>query len=90
MKRNVQDPTKPLSLGYGFVKFARKESADKALKLLQLSDIDGHKIELKRSNRTTELVHLFLVFFQVFYQLESNTWLCVVFITDRIKLNVRQ
>lgn len=52
---------KPLSLGYGFVQFASKEVADAALKTLQLSKLDEHSIELKRSNRTTAYV-----FFKIF------------------------
>ena len=43
-------------MGYGFVEFSLKEEADKALKTLQFTNLDDHKIELKRSNRTTSLV----------------------------------
>lgn len=44
---------KYLSMGYGFVEFLKKESAMKALKELQHTDLDGHMVELKVSNRTT-------------------------------------
>ncbi|XP_047110139.1 probable RNA-binding protein 19 [Schistocerca piceifrons] len=52
MKKDPKSPGKMLSMGYGFIQFKHKESADKALKTLQHSVIDGHSIELKRSNRT--------------------------------------
>uniref|UniRef100_A0A0B6ZN92 RRM domain-containing protein n=1 Tax=Arion vulgaris TaxID=1028688 RepID=A0A0B6ZN92_9EUPU len=42
-----------LSMGYGFVQFMKKTEAKEALKNLQNSDLDGHKLELKVSNRTT-------------------------------------
>jgi len=41
-------------MGYGFIQFVRKQAADKALKTLQQSMLDGHAIELKRSNRTLQ------------------------------------
>lgn len=40
-----------LSQGYGFVEFAKASDAKKALKKLDGKTIDGHKIELKISNR---------------------------------------
>lgn len=43
---------KILSLGYGFIQFKHKASADKALKNLQYKEIDLHTLELKRSDRT--------------------------------------
>jgi len=51
-----KDPKKDgamLSMGYGFVKFKNSADADKAIKNLQGSDLDGHKLELKRSHRET-------------------------------------
>lgn len=42
-----------MSMGYGFVEFQKKESAMKALKELQHTELDGHMVELKLSNRTT-------------------------------------
>lgn len=46
---------KLIQLGYGFIQFKLNSDADKALKNLQHKEIDGHKIELKRSDRTTNL-----------------------------------
>jgi len=51
-----KDPKKAgnlLSMGYGFVEFKKLKSADKAIKLLQNCDLDGHKLELKKSHRET-------------------------------------
>ncbi|XP_054155032.1 probable RNA-binding protein 19 [Oppia nitens] len=42
-----------LSMGYGFIQFVYQKSAQKALKTLQNSVLDGHTLELKLSNRTT-------------------------------------
>jgi len=42
-----------LSMGYGFVQFMKASSVDKALKLLQHKMLDGHCLELKRSNRAS-------------------------------------
>ena len=42
-----------LSMGYGFVQFKAKASAEKALKELQHRQLDSHCLELKRSNRAT-------------------------------------
>lgn len=51
---SVLCPTgKFLSMGYGFVEYIKKQSADKALKTLQHTDLDGHHLELKISNRAT-------------------------------------
>uniref|UniRef100_A0A0K8SNM8 RRM domain-containing protein n=1 Tax=Lygus hesperus TaxID=30085 RepID=A0A0K8SNM8_LYGHE len=50
-----KDPKKPgvlLSMGYGFVHFYLKSSLNEALKNLQGSTLQGHQLELKRSNRT--------------------------------------
>lgn len=52
-KKDMKNPGKYLSMGYGFVEFQKKESAMKALKELQHTDLDGHMVELKLSNRTT-------------------------------------
>lgn len=45
---------KNLSLAYGFIQYKLSTSADKALKNLQHKIIDGNKIDLKRSDRTTK------------------------------------
>ena len=50
-KRNMKDPSKPLSMGFGFVEFERPRNAQKAIKRLQHSELDGHKLELKLSHR---------------------------------------
>jgi len=42
-----------LSMGFGFVTFQTKASAEKALKTLQHSRLDDHCLELKRSNRAS-------------------------------------
>ena len=42
-----------LPLGYGFVEYKRAESAKRALREQQHCFLDGHKLELKISNRTT-------------------------------------
>jgi len=44
-----------LSMGYGFVQFVYKKSAQKALKEMQHSTLDGHSLELKISNRATKM-----------------------------------
>ena len=40
-------------MGYGFVQYKSSESASKAMKVLQHTDLDGHTLELKVSNRVT-------------------------------------
>ncbi|CAG2158498.1 unnamed protein product [Oppiella nova] len=45
---------KVLSMGYGFIQFVYQKSAQKALKELQNSVLDGHTLELKISNRTSQ------------------------------------
>nr|BAN20693.1 RNA binding motif protein [Riptortus pedestris] len=51
-KKDTKNPGAFLSMGYGFVRFYRKSSVDDALKRLQGSKLDGHVLELKRSNKT--------------------------------------
>lgn len=53
-KKDPKNPNSKLSMGYGFVEFSSKESADVALRDLQFSKLDNHTLELKRSNRTTK------------------------------------
>ncbi|XP_071445939.1 probable RNA-binding protein 19 [Hetaerina americana] len=53
-KKDARKPGELLSMGFGFVQFMKKASADKALKMLQNSSIEGHTIELKRSNRAVQ------------------------------------
>lgn len=52
-KRNLNDPSKPLSMGFGFVEFERPRNAQKAIKRLQHTELDGHKLELKLSHRNS-------------------------------------
>lgn len=46
-----------LSMGFGFVQFKKKHSAQKALKEMQHSMLDNHTLELKISNKT-QYVHV--------------------------------
>uniref|UniRef100_UPI00398EA1C6 probable RNA-binding protein 19 isoform X2 n=1 Tax=Pristiophorus japonicus TaxID=55135 RepID=UPI00398EA1C6 len=46
-----------LSMGYGFVEYAKPENANKALKLLQHCMVDDHQLELKISDRATKSVN---------------------------------
>ena len=55
-KRNMKEPSKPLSMGFGFVEFERPRNAQKAIKRLQHSELDGHKLELKISHRGSHSV----------------------------------
>ena len=55
-KQNMKDPSKPLSMGFGFVEFERPRNAQKAIKRLQHSELDGHKLELKLSHRESHSV----------------------------------
>ncbi|CAG9761792.1 unnamed protein product [Ceutorhynchus assimilis] len=52
VKKDINNPGNKLSMGYGFVQFYLKKSADKALKSLQQSVLDNKSLELKRSERT--------------------------------------
>ncbi|CAG9827411.1 unnamed protein product [Diabrotica balteata] len=51
-KKDPKDPNNVLSMGYGFIRFTYKAGADKALKTMQQSVLDGKSLELKRSERT--------------------------------------
>ncbi|XP_014229300.1 probable RNA-binding protein 19 [Trichogramma pretiosum] len=51
-KKDPNDPANKLSLGYGFVRYKLKSDADRALKELQFSLLDGKTLELKLSERT--------------------------------------
>ncbi|CAC5419503.1 MRD1 [Mytilus coruscus] len=52
-KKDMKNPGKFLSMGYGFVEYMKKQSAEKAMKTLQHTDLDGHQLELKISNKAT-------------------------------------
>ncbi|XP_034949464.1 probable RNA-binding protein 19 [Chelonus insularis] len=51
-KKDSKNPGQKLSMGYGFVRYKYKLDADRALKELQMSELDGKTLELKRSERT--------------------------------------
>lgn len=55
-KKDVKNPGGKLSMGYGFVRYKRKADADRALKVLQMTVLDGKSLELKRSERTLTYV----------------------------------
>ncbi|CAB3406939.1 unnamed protein product [Caenorhabditis bovis] len=50
-KLNPADPSKNLSMGFGFVQFYRAQDAKEALKSMQGELLDGHCLELKISHR---------------------------------------
>lgn len=43
-------------MGYGFVRYKMKADADRALKVLQTTVLEGKTLELKRSERTLTYV----------------------------------
>jgi multiple RNA-binding domain-containing protein 1 len=53
-KKDPANPRKQVSLGYGFIQFKKSKAAEKALKTMQFTEIEGKKIELKRSDRTLQ------------------------------------
>lgn len=50
-KKDTKNPGTKLSMGYGFVRYKYKHDADRALKTLQMTVLDGKTLELKRSER---------------------------------------
>lgn len=52
-KMSTEDPKKLLSLGYGFVEFSSHQFAATAVQELHLSELDGHKIELEMSRKSS-------------------------------------
>lgn len=50
-KPDPKNPGSSLSMGFGFVEFRSKEDADKAIALMDGQILDGHKLQLKLSNR---------------------------------------
>ncbi|XP_059617400.1 probable RNA-binding protein 19 [Phlebotomus argentipes] len=54
MKKDPEDPSSKISLGYGFIQFKRKSSADTALKTMQFTEIEGNRVELKKSDRVVK------------------------------------
>ncbi|KAG8037374.1 hypothetical protein G9C98_005584 [Cotesia typhae] len=53
-KKDPKNPGEKLSMGYGFVRYKYKADADRALKELQMTLLEGKTLELKRSQRTLE------------------------------------
>lgn len=53
-KKDPDNPRNKISLGYGFIQFKKKSSAEKALKTMLITNIDGNSVELKRSDRTLQ------------------------------------
>ncbi len=51
--RKISPNKELLSMGYGFVKFKSPSAAKEAIKTLQNHMLDGHVLELKFSNRTS-------------------------------------
>lgn len=54
MKKDPDNPTNRISLGYGFIQFKLHKDAEKALKTMQITNIEGNSVELKRSDRTLQ------------------------------------
>lgn len=50
-KNDPKNPGARLSMGYGFVRYKKKVDADRALKVLQMTVLEGKTLELKRSER---------------------------------------
>lgn len=51
MKKDPQNSKEKISLGYGFIQFKRKATAEKALREMQFTNIEGNQVELKKSDR---------------------------------------
>ncbi|XP_078046896.1 putative RNA-binding protein 19 [Augochlora pura] len=52
MKKDPKNPAQKISMGYGFVRYKRKADAERALKTMQMTVLEGKTLELKRSERT--------------------------------------
>lgn len=52
MKPDPKKEGSSLSMGFGFVEFRTKEDANKAISIMDGHVLDGHKLQLKLSNRT--------------------------------------
>lgn len=50
-KPDPRDSTQRQSMGFGFAEFKTKEQAENAIKILDNSILDGHKLQLKLSHR---------------------------------------
>ncbi|KAK9465420.1 hypothetical protein V1512DRAFT_277415 [Lipomyces arxii] len=54
MKRDTKNQGQWLSMGFGFVEFKNKESADMARRAMADFVLDGHKLEIKLSSRGSD------------------------------------
>ena len=54
LKKDPENPQNRISLGYGFLQFKKKATAERALNTMQFTTIEGNKVELKRSDRTLQ------------------------------------
>lgn len=50
-KKDPKNAAEKISLGYGFIQFKRRATAEHALKSMQFTTIDNNKVELKKSDR---------------------------------------
>lgn len=62
-KKDPKNPSAKLSMGYGFVRYKWKADAERALKTLQMTVLQGKTLELKRSERTLTYVNTFILNF---------------------------
>lgn len=51
MKKDPMNPREKVSLGYGFIQFKKRATAEKALREMQFTNIEGNQVELKKSDR---------------------------------------
>lgn len=65
-KKDPENPHNKISLGYGFIQFKHKTTAEQALRDMQITNIDGNTVELKRSDRILQYVYI-LNISQIFY-----------------------
>ncbi|XP_055845812.1 probable RNA-binding protein 19 [Episyrphus balteatus] len=55
MRKDPEDPRNKMSLGYGFIQFKKNSVAEKTLRQMQFTQIEGNQVELKRSDRTLKV-----------------------------------
>ncbi|XP_055383091.1 probable RNA-binding protein 19 [Condylostylus longicornis] len=55
MRKDPKNPKNITSLGYGFIQFKKRSTAELALKEMQFTNIEGNRVELKRSDRTLKI-----------------------------------
>lgn len=54
-KKDPENPKNKISLGYGFIQFKKNATAEKTLRQMQFTQIEGNQVELKRSDRTLKV-----------------------------------